>query len=330
MLRNRQKGSPVFAFLKAMLNSAGSHHAQSLISAGSVDRGTGDWSFSAEDGNKLLGDKGDDWSSYAKWFLGEDTTAANNTKDRYKYPFGKDGKVYRSALIAIRSRASQQNDETVFNAAGHMIDQIDGTKNYSGRKNLAMHQQAWAKFDCKDMKETDTEYQFSGIATTPTPDRLDDVVEPMGAEYETPLPLLWQHDSEKPIGNVNTVKPTKNGIPVEFTIPKILTPGTLKDRIDEAIQSIKAKLVRGLSIGFAPIEYSYMDTGGIHFIKWAWLELSVVTIPCNEEATIIGIKAYGEKSLAAIGKKRRVSIKVASDMAKKQLPPFRVVKRKKS
>ena len=44
-------------------------------------------------------------------------------------------------------------------------------------------------------------------------------------------------------------------------------------------------LVRGLSIGFQALETSFIDTG-IKFIKWLWLELSAVTIPANQSASI--------------------------------------------
>ena len=40
--------------------------------------------------------------------------------------------------------------------------------------------------------------RFSGIATTPTPDRVGDIVEPRGAQFQLPVPLLWQHDSRAP------------------------------------------------------------------------------------------------------------------------------------
>lgn len=67
-----------------------------------------------------------------------------------------------------------------------------------------------------------------------------------------------------------------------------------------AWQSVKAKLVRGVSIGFRPIEYSYMDTGGIHFTASEIYELSLVTIPANASATIQTIKAYGNPRIARI------------------------------
>lgn len=304
--------------LKTALSSKGEGAGIARIAAGDVDK-TSDWSFSAEDGTKLLGSGGDDWTSYGKWFLGTDPDADPKTKAHYKYPFGKDGKVFRSGLIAIRSRAAQQSESAIFDAAGRMIDKIDGSKCYSGAKALSMREQMWSKFSLKAATETDTHYQFSGIATTPNPDRMQDVVESMGGEYELPIPLLWQHDSEQPVGEVFDAKPTAKGIPVQFQIPKLLTPGTLKDRLDEAVQSVTLKLVRGLSIGFAPIEYSYMeDTGGYRFIKWLWLELSCVTIPANADASIAVIKSYDRRPVVRLSdRSRTVTLSGAKPVTRK-------------
>lgn len=143
------------------------------------------------------------------------------------------------------------------------------------------------------VKEVDEEKRIlTGIATTPTPDRMGDVVEPKGAEFNLPIPFLWQHDSRQPLGHVTKAKVTKEGIEVEVQLTKIDEAGKLKERLDEAWQSIKAGLVRGLSIGFASVETSYLrDTGGLHFIKWLWLELSAVTIAANGDCSIQGIKS---------------------------------------
>ena len=53
-----------------------------------------------------------------------------------------------------------------------------------------------------------------------------------------------------------------------------------KNRIDKAWQSVKAGLVRGLSIGFKPMEYEPLigkDSFGLRFTKWAWHELSLLS-----------------------------------------------------
>lgn len=151
----------------------------------------------------------------------------------------------------------------------------------------------------------DDEYVIEGIASTPTPDRYGDVVEPMGAKFSIPMPLLWQHRSNQPVGEVEFAQPTKDGIPFRARIrkPSEFTSQTLQERALEAWESVKTKLVRAVSIGFSALDYSFMDGGGIHFREWEWLELSLVTIPANAEATITAIKSIDSELRAASGRK---------------------------
>ena len=260
----------------ATLNSSGAAHARALISSGHVDASS-DWSFSAEDGNALLGPNSDDWANYGKWFMGVDASADPNTKDHYKYPFGKNGKVYRSAMAAIRQRASQQNDDSIFAAAGSMMDMMDAGKAAPVRR----------AYSVLNVKSVDPELRvIEGIASTPSTDRMGDIVEPMGAEFKLPLPLLWQHDAEQPIGQVLSATATQDGISIRAQIAKGVLP-----KIDEAWALIKSGLVRGLSIGFQPLEWSDIKGSyGQRFTKWSWLELSAVTIPANADASISVIK----------------------------------------
>ena len=158
---------------------------------------------------------------------------------------------------------------------------------------------AYSVLETKAMNEDEDKLFIEGIASTPTPDRMKDIVEPMGARFKTPMPLLWQHNHEMPIGHVTFAKPEKTGIPFKAEIPKIKEAGSLKDRIDEAIQSIKYKLVAAVSIGFRPIEdaYEFMENGGIRFKEWEWYELSAVTIPANSDAVITAIKSIDQQHL---------------------------------
>ena len=121
--------------INAKLNNKGYDNASSLIEDDKVDKNS-DWSFSSEDGNALLGEDGDDWENYAKWFLLVNEDANEDTKDRYKFPFGKEGKVYRSGLTAIRQRAGQFGYDDVFEAAGKLIDKIDGKEEASVKNEL--------------------------------------------------------------------------------------------------------------------------------------------------------------------------------------------------
>jgi len=148
------------------------------------------------------------------------------------------------------------------------------------------------------LKEEDDFLRITGIASTPTTDRMGDIVEPLGAKFATPMPLLWQHRHGEPVGHVTFAKPKKTGIPFEAQIPNVTESGRVKDRVDEARHSLKYSLVSAVSIGFLPMgkdSYEYMDDGGIRFKEWEWIELSLVTIPANAEAVLETVKSLDSK-----------------------------------
>lgn len=140
----------------------------------------------------------------------------------------------------------------------------------------------------------DERREIEGMATTPTPDRLGDIVEPMGVKFANPLPLLLYHQHDKPVGRVELGAPTSSGIRFKAIIPKVTEAGTLRDRVEEAWQSVKAGLVAGVSIGFRSLEKALMKEGGFRFLKSEVLELSLVTVPANSEATIQVIRSLDQ------------------------------------
>lgn len=145
---------------------------------------------------------------------------------------------------------------------------------------------------------------ITGMATTPGVDRVEDIVEPMGVTFKNPLPLLWQHQYDKPIGLVEFGKPTAKGVPFTATLPVIAEAGALRDRIEEAWQSIKSGLVRAVSIGFRSLESEQINgSWGTRYIRTEVFELSAVTIPANAQATIQTIKSFDVGLPAALGKK---------------------------
>lgn len=185
---------------------------------------------------------------------------------------------------------------------------------------------AYSVVEVKSVSESDGFFRFKGIASTPTPDRSEDVLDPMGAQFSLPLAFLWQHAMDKPLGRIISAKPTVKGIEVEGEIPIVSEPGILKDRLDEAIQSIKHRLVTGLSVGFNPIagQYERIKSGGIRFKQWAWHELSLVTVPCNYDCKISTIKSFDIGLPAAQGKKAIPVVRLqpagASATVTKKLP----------
>ena len=65
------------------------------------------------------------------------------------------------------------------------------------------------------VKRLDVETRtITGIASTPSADRVGDVVSPKGATFVLPLPFLWQHDQRAPIGRVIKARVTDEGIEI--------------------------------------------------------------------------------------------------------------------
>src|SRR5262245_51632744 len=146
------------------------------------------------------------------------------------------------------------------------------------------HQRAYSTLVLKALDDSSGQRRFSGIASTISPDRTGDIVEPNGMKASFPVPLLWQHDSHQPIGWVKSAVVKGGEILVECEMAVVDEAGRLKDRLDEAWQSIKSGIVRGLSIGFKALEAEPIKGSfAARFKSWELLELSAVTIPANSE-----------------------------------------------
>ncbi len=140
--------------------------------------------------------------------------------------------------------------------------------------------------------------KISFVASTDTVDRYGDVINQDGwniAAYErNPVVLLNHNANSLPIGKGAVA--VKNGqlmIDVEF------------DKDDELAQRVERKARNGflnaVSVGFNPIESverarlpkdhpAYTERGGNYFNKSELLEVSIVTIPANSEATTLSAK----------------------------------------
>lgn len=153
----------------------------------------------------------------------------------------------------------------------------------------------------------DDERVITGVASNVHADRDGDIMEPKGAEFSLPMPFLWQHNRERPIGEVFFAKASATQIEVKARVAKVNEPGELKNFLDFAWQSLKARLVKGLSVGFRGLDVEPIQNSfGLRFKKWAWLELSAVTIPSNASATIALVKSADSEYLAASGIRPRV------------------------
>jgi len=139
-----------------------------------------------------------------------------------------------------------------------------------------------------EIKEISAEGSFEGMLSPyGNVDQGDDVVLP-GAYTKTlkeqgpTRPLLWQHKTDQPIGQL-TLEDRPEGL---------WCKGQLLMALDEAKKAyllMKAGIVKGLSIGFESVKDSI--DGGVRKLKEIKLyEGSVVTFPMNEMALISSVK----------------------------------------
>ena len=92
----------------------------------------------------------------------------------------------------------------------------------------------------------------------------------------------------------------------------MLAAGKLRERIEEAWESVKAGLIRGVSIGFRPLEdgIEFLKGGVLRFTKIEILELSLVAIPANADASITTIKSIDAPHL----QKRKPAMKAQTTL----------------
>lgn len=128
--------------------------------------------------------------------------------------------------------------------------------------------------------------RLTGIASTPATDRQGDQLDPMGARFKLPFPLLLGHDHDAPIGEVIEARATPKGI---YVVCQLAPEGTTA-KADEGWRAIRAGLIRGLSVGFIGRDWDPLPTGGRRFKEWEVVELSAVAVPANAEAAILEVK----------------------------------------
>lgn len=134
---------------------------------------------------------------------------------------------------------------------------------------------------------------IEGIASSARPDAMGDVLEPRGAIFELPMPLLMQHDRNRPIGELTTAKVSDSEISIRATIAKDSGLAYVEDSWKQLI----AGLVKGLSIGAQPLKAepilnAQKQMTGVRYTAWRWRELSAVTLPMNIDATLDVVRAF--------------------------------------
>ena len=148
------------------------------------------------------------------------------------------------------------------------------------------------KIDYNDDDENDDELRIRGYASTGDMDRAGDVILPTAWSEEglrnfkkNPV-ILFNHDYNQPIGRAKSITVDRNGLLLEAMISKSC----------KQYELIKDGVLSTFSVGFMVRDADYNEKTDGFIIKAAeLLETSVVTIPCNQEASFSIAKSFNNK-----------------------------------
>ena len=104
------------------LNSAAVAFAKKLIKNGKIKNDQGHWGEhnpAPTEENAFL--KKHEMDEYANWHLGLDQSKGEDTKGRYKFPYGDFKPVHRDGLIAAKERAAQNGYNDIESAADELL-----------------------------------------------------------------------------------------------------------------------------------------------------------------------------------------------------------------
>jgi hypothetical protein len=118
------------ARMAVKLNDRSYQHARRLIEQGrSVLDERDQWSEhrpSAQQENTFISEQG--IAEYQKWYLGIDDAEPEDTKARYKFPYGDFAKVHRCGVLSAEVRAGQYKYDDIETAAAHLHGMLDGVR----------------------------------------------------------------------------------------------------------------------------------------------------------------------------------------------------------
>lgn len=120
-----------------------------------------------------------------------------------------------------------------------------------------------------------------------TPDRVNDWIEPGAFKgVKLPLPILFGHDMNDPVGTWDTATEKSDGL---HLTGKLLVDDVTRAR--EVAALVKSGAVRGISIGFITKKASARSGGGRSIKSLELLEASLVTIPMHPGARVTSAKS---------------------------------------
>ncbi|MBY0109589.1 MAG: hypothetical protein K2X90_00560 [Candidatus Babeliaceae bacterium] len=112
------------------INKEGYEHALEIIKNGlEVEHETSNWKEIKPDVNEMAQFLNThSLKEYGLWFLGIDTDADQNSKDKYVYPYGDFSVLHKSGLIAAEQEAGNKHNHEIKSAAQKLLAMINQNK----------------------------------------------------------------------------------------------------------------------------------------------------------------------------------------------------------
>lgn len=142
----------------------------------------------------------------------------------------------------------------------------------------------------KSAENDDGSIKITGYASTNDKDRAGDVIAADAwskgglVDYKKNPIILFNHNYNEPVGQATAVSVTDKGLSLEATV---------SSAAGKVLQLVKDGVLRAFSVGFMIKDADYDSKTDIFVIKEAELyEVSIVSVPCNQDATFSLAKAF--------------------------------------
>lgn len=187
-----------------------------------------------------------------------------------------------AALIRI-----YRNDKETDTLVGHKFSTLTKIPAITGK---SMNKIFKLDSSIKAVEDGDTELKIAGYASTDSLDRSSDKILASAwtkgglRNFQNNPILLFNHNYDKPIGKVVEVSPDSKGLKIKGVISK--SAGDVYNLVKEGVLST-------FSVGFLIKDADYDKSADGLVVKDAeLLEVSVVSIPCNQDATFSVAKSF--------------------------------------
>ena len=181
-------------------------------------------------------------------------------------------------------------------------------------------------FETKAVKKGSKSLKIAGYANTTAKDRAGDVVTAAawakGVEnYRRNPVLLYQHKHDCPIGRVDNIRVDRKGIFVEGSISEAA------EKTHGVQTLIKDGALKSFSVGFRVKDGKYnREDDSMTITDVELLEISVVSVPCNQDSLFSIRKSFdNDEEFNEFKKSLKALIKLAFELDSNKYPPSELI-----